>query len=293
MASPFLMFPLADKKNREIHSLKLYSLKNKNSHTLNIVQNLEEEFQCCGSSRGWLAFSNENGIIFLLNPFSGAHIHLPFIEYKRIVKVFLPTSPSHDKNYVVVEMYEFECHTKLAFYDKCHDVVCCDESNMVFALVSGACVEAWDMNEDVLRKTVIIQDSYLKKLIIARHVFPPDRHSYQSYVALSLGSIFLSTRYIGESVNPKGEAELDLQGLINYPYKTVGFYVFRFDAERKNWIEVESLNEFALMDDEYSYGGHDMGIFNMEDGTIEPVMKRQKHRIQSPPFLICLPTPPQ
>ncbi|KAL3828316.1 hypothetical protein ACJIZ3_017118 [Penstemon smallii] len=42
------------------------------------------------------------------------------------------------------------------------------------------------------------------------------------------------------------------------------------------------------MDEDYSYGGHDMGIFSLEDGTIEPLLDSNQQRFEPTPFWISL-----
>ncbi|KAL3622212.1 hypothetical protein CASFOL_033623 [Castilleja foliolosa] len=104
------------------------------------------------------------------------------------------------------------------------------------------------------------------------------------------------------------------------PYKTVGFYVFKLDGDGKKWVEVESLgddcamfvggNESMMvstkdhkgvkgnavyftddywdrMNEDYSYGGHDNGVFYMGGGNIETLCEDQS-RIVPPPFWISI-----
>ncbi|KAL3828317.1 hypothetical protein ACJIZ3_017119 [Penstemon smallii] len=42
------------------------------------------------------------------------------------------------------------------------------------------------------------------------------------------------------------------------------------------------------MDEDYCYGGHDMGIFSLEDGTIEPLFYSNQQRYEPSPFWISL-----
>ncbi|PIN13703.1 hypothetical protein CDL12_13672 [Handroanthus impetiginosus] len=237
-------------------------------------------------------------------------------------------SPSHDKNYVVVVMYEDQKKPKLSFCrkgdqewhdleckdDECYDVAFCDETNMVFALGLGPFVEAWDLKERAPRKTMTILESHPRQLEEACEIFAHDLYTTHWHLAPLKGQIFFVVRYIGKCFANDGRT-------LVCPYQTIDFDVFRFDAERKNWIEVESLNEFALFvggsesmmlsveenvelegnsiyftDDSWDkihennlYGGHDMGIFKMEDGIVEPIMKKHKQKVKPPPFWISLP----
>lgn len=46
-----------------------------------------------------------------------------------------------------------------------------------------------------------------------------------------------------------------------------------------NWVRI---------DEDLSYGGHDMGVLSMEDGSIEPVLDLPSEKIVPPPFWISL-----
>lgn len=112
------------------------------------------------------------------------------------------------------------------------------------------------------------------------------------------------------------------------PYKTVAFRVFKFDGARREWIGVERLGEFAMflggnqsmmvsksssssssskewnmgnnnviyftddywdrMNEDYSYGGHDNGVFKLEDGSIHSLVMGDHYfdKIVPPPFFL-------
>ncbi|PIN21003.1 hypothetical protein CDL12_06311 [Handroanthus impetiginosus] len=221
MASPFLMFPLGRNNNNEIDKLRLFSLKNKNSHYINLLESLTD-FQ-------W--------------------------------------------------------------------------TNTAFALDPGPCVETWELNEWAPRKMMTIQESYPTQLEEAREIFARDLYTTHWYLTLSHGRVFFVVRYSGKCFTNDGwvvaQEDIPINNAFETlvcPYQTIDFDVFRFDAERRNWIKVESLNEFALFvggsertmlsaeenvelegnsiyftDDSWDrihennlYGGNDMGIFKMD-----------------------------
>ncbi|KAL7105647.1 hypothetical protein ACP275_07G057200 [Erythranthe tilingii] len=137
--------------------------------------------------------------------------------------------------------------------------------------------------------------------------------------------IFLAVRYVGEFVRYDGEVVYEGDTLTDYaaeplvcPYKTFAFDVFKLESGSKEWIDVECLGDFAMllggnhsmviptkestkferssiyftddywdrMEEDYCYGGHDNGVYNMEDGKIEPLVENQQDRIVPPPFWI-------
>ncbi|GFQ03129.1 putative F-box protein at5g55150 [Phtheirospermum japonicum] len=168
-----------------------------------------------------------------------------------------------------------------------------------------------------------------RKLARAHELYPRDLYSTRRYLALSeSGQVFVAVRCIGEFVRPcdwevvhEEDTITDYEsGLLVCPYKTVGFDVFKHDGEK--WVEVESLKDCAMflggnesmmvstsneedyvkgnaiyftddywdrVDGDCCYGGHDMGIFNLEDRRIEPVLGcDQEQRIVPPPFWISV-----
>ncbi|XP_057803824.1 uncharacterized protein LOC131019155 [Salvia miltiorrhiza] len=236
---PFLMLPLLDQNTQEINGLSLYSLKDKKPLNLGFLENLRNP-QCVGSSHGWLAFLDEKANPFLLNPFTKALIHLP-PKPSKISKLILSKNPSsHPNTYAAVAM-----QTNLSFCRNgdaawrlldgqgktYYDVVCCSETNTLFALAPGPRVESWDLNEASPKKTMIIEGSCPRMLQLALKNFPVDLYSSQWYLALSpAGEIFMAVRYIGEFVNGDGEAVYEGDTLTDYmaaplvcPYPATSF----------------------------------------------------------------------
>ncbi|KAH7834912.1 hypothetical protein Vadar_020868 [Vaccinium darrowii] len=106
-----------------------------------------------------------------------------------------------------------------------------------------------------------------------------------------------------------------------YPYKTLEFTVYRLNIIQRTWEEVESLGDRALfvggnhsmslsttaaqypsshcqrnsiyftddywvrMNEDYSYGGHDMGVFCLDDKSVKPLKNLNlPQRVDPPPF---------
>ncbi|KAL7209811.1 hypothetical protein ACSBR1_031388 [Camellia fascicularis] len=129
-----------------------------------------------------------------------------------------------------------------------------------------------------------------------------DLYSSQFYLVESIGELLIVIRYIGEFVRHDGEVvhKTDIDHDLIYPYITKLFHVYKLDLKKENWEKVESLGDRILflgrnqsmslsasdfseykknsiyftddywdrMDEHYEYGGHDMGIFNLGDGSI-------------------------
>ncbi|KAL1566078.1 hypothetical protein AAHA92_01725 [Salvia divinorum] len=108
------------------------------------------------------------------------------------------------------------------------------------------------------------------------------------------------------------------------PYRTMGFRVFRADVRGGGgggeWADVEGLGDHAMflggnetavvpavdlmkknaiyftddywerIDEDYSYGGHDVGVFCMGDSRFEEVLDFEMDKINPPPFWITLPS---
>ncbi|KAH6823995.1 hypothetical protein C2S53_016979 [Perilla frutescens var. hirtella] len=346
MAPPYLMLPLFEETN----GVCLHSLKHKNSYSLNLLEKIIQNFQCVGSCNGWLAFLDESGNPFLRRAFSTFQFNLPPKKTLQrevddststnIVKVILSSLDA------VIIMYNLGLDTKIAFWrdgdenwrhlDGCrgetyYDIIFCDRTNMLLALGPGPSLESWDFTQTNPKKTMqIIQDSCPKTLQLAHQTFPTDLFSSQWYLASSpSGQIFMIVRYIGEFVRYDGEVVYEGDTLTDYaaeplvcPYKTTGFHVFGLDLDRREWVDVESLNDLALfvgvnqsvmlssveneelkrnaiyftddywerMDEDYSYGGHDMGVYSLEDASIQPILDcGHQQKFHPPPFWLTLP----
>ncbi|KAI9194928.1 hypothetical protein LWI28_010203 [Acer negundo] len=148
------------------------------------------------------------------------------------------------------------------------------------------------------------------------------------YLVENLGDLLLVVRYIGEFVNGDNKAVHE-DDLMNdgdthpsvCPYKTLFFHVYKLDFDERRWIEVESLGDSALflggshsvsvcssvdsvykknsvyftddywdrMEEDYLYGGHDMGVFSLEDQSVEPIYQRHggSMKIQPPPCWVA------
>lgn len=99
------------------------------------------------------------------------------------------------------------------------------------------------------------------------------------------------------------------------PYKTCLFHVYKLDFDELKLVEMESLGNRALflggnqsasvsfpncennsiyftddywerMDEDYMYGGHDYGIYNLTDESVKPIYEFSSDKIQPPPCWI-------
>ncbi|EOY06216.1 Uncharacterized protein TCM_021018 [Theobroma cacao] len=122
--------------------------------------------------------------------------------------------------------------------------------------------------------------------------------------------ILFVMRFIGEFVDWEGNLvseeavfNTNIKRPTVYPYRTRLFLVYKLDFNEQKWVEMLTLGDRALflsenqsvsvsiqsfsnceensiyytdeywdkiMDDAYSYEGHDMGIYNLKDGRVKP-----------------------
>ncbi|PIA42431.1 hypothetical protein AQUCO_02000107v1 [Aquilegia coerulea] len=140
---------------------------------------------------------------------------------------------------------------------------------------------------------------------------PPVRHASQYYIVESSDDLLVVLRYLG---NANGSKRADRR----YPYKTVAFRVFKleFAKPNNNWIQIESLGDrslflgynssFSVLSNDFfsckpnciyftddnrwrfskrNFGGHDMGIFHLEDGSIDTFLYPSgTHYVMPPPI---------
>ncbi|KAE9601720.1 hypothetical protein Lal_00040592 [Lupinus albus] len=260
--------------NRSIFSL----LDNKRYEHKNMFKNLDDAW-CVGSSNGWIVVLDKNAKPFIVNLFSGMHIHFPsfphvfihpvsktyFINNLRksfVVKAVLNhSSPSlDDKNYILAIIYG--CYCKLAFCCKSSTWVelsdakysYCDivfNNNYLYALAQDGSIEVLDVCQQNPRKILHVEPT-MEIDEQEEKEFPRDLFSSQLYMVLSGREILLVKRYVGNFVNEDGavvyEGDLlsdeDTQPLI-CPYRTKHFSVYAL-TNRTKWEKVTSLEDRVL-----------------------------------------------
>ncbi|KDP33337.1 hypothetical protein JCGZ_12886 [Jatropha curcas] len=248
-----------------------------------------------------------------------------FIDYLRkvsITKAVLLSAPSNNNynNYnTVVLMYGYRS-TRLAFckigdsawstvldgvsnnnQDYC-DIICFND--LVYALTVNISIEVWDFSASLPRKKSVIHASIPRTMTEAIETYRGS-HFSRSYLVESCGEILFIIRFIGNFVNQEGEvvdeeyllSDADTQPLV-CPYRTKNFHVYKLDGREQKWVEVESLKNQALfigddnweqMNEDYLYGGHDLGKFNLEEKIVKPFCEfddLDESKIDPPPFWI-------
>ncbi|MBA0806414.1 hypothetical protein Gohar_005868 [Gossypium harknessii] len=145
------------------------------------------------------------------------------------------------------------------------------------------------------------------------------------YLVESCDDLLLIVRFTGDYVDFDGTLLTEWDLLTETctqpkicPYRTCFFHVYQLDFDELKWVEVESLNDRALflggnqsvsvsvqsfphcetnsiyftddcwekMEEDYNYGGHDMGIYNIKDESFKPIYEFSSDKIQPPPCWI-------
>ncbi|CAN1145070.1 hypothetical protein LINPERHAP2_LOCUS14487, partial [Linum perenne] len=172
-----------------------------------------------------------------------------------------------------------------------HDVSSINDK--IFALGKFYTVQVW--NSDGAKVTTL--ESFEPGPSPIRYLIGRDYCSPRFYFVAPL----LIVRIVGECVNEAGEfIEAEVETDEDFPYRTLEFEVFVMDKGVKNWVKKKSLGEnravflgeghsisvpaiggitadciyysddyWERMDDDPSYGGNDLGVFNLRDGKIK------------------------
>ncbi|CAA0838708.1 Unknown protein [Striga hermonthica] len=144
------------------------------------------------------------------------------------------------------------------------------------------------------------------------------------------GQLYIVVRYVGEFVRHDGEVVHEGDTLTDdaaeplvCPYKTVGFEVFKYsDCDGRKWVVAGGLEGRAMflggnqtvmvegekgslmmkdaiyftddyrerLDEDYCYGGHDNGVYVMEDGSVKQIGEGLEPKILPPPSWISAPS---
>ncbi|KAK8480378.1 hypothetical protein V6N11_074078 [Hibiscus sabdariffa] len=204
------------------------------------------------------------------------------------------------------------------------DIIC--NGNYLYALSDNNSIEVWDLHlrgGRVEKKSDIVfrfPDRSLAKLNSLRDVC-----TMRFYLVESCGDLLFVVRFIGDYVDWDGtllsEHDLLTEDCSHpkvCPYRTFLFHVYKMDFKELKWVEMDTLGDRALfvggnqsvsvstwcflnckkdciyfsddcwekMEEDYLYGGHDMGIYNLNDGSLKPIYEFSSDKIQPPPCWI-------
>ncbi|KAK2994483.1 hypothetical protein RJ640_021288 [Escallonia rubra] len=179
----------------------------------------------------------------------------------------------------------------------------------------------WDVGASCPRKVKEIQASFPENPSQASESLR-GLWTNMFYLVESLGDLLLVERYVGDFVRHDGVPvyKPDLfPGEDNHPsvcpYRTLRFQVYRLNFGERRWEEVKDLGDRVLflggnqsvfllagelsgnsiyfiddywsrMDESYLYGGHDLGVFSLESGVIEPFYPCDSGKIEPPPIWV-------
>ncbi|KAL4600976.1 hypothetical protein ACB092_11G238700 [Castanea dentata] len=267
-----------------------------------------DDVWCVGSCHGWLVMLDDEANPVLFNPFSRVHIQLPLIhveffnpidrsEFAQIKKDFISKAilfadPSHSNNFGAVVVI-YGTLSSLA-YCKQGDTTWTNFAgeNRLYALRCNCSVEVWEFQSALPTKILSIEPSTTLKHVDGK--LPRDKVSTQLYLVKTSSDFLIIQRTIGNFVNAEGDFSLVC------PYRTKLFCVYKLDLSKKKLVKVESLkdqavflggnqslslsshdfsecisNSICFTDDpwsemgvDYLYGGHDFGLFNLDDEEI-------------------------
>ncbi|XP_059668100.1 uncharacterized protein LOC132313353 [Cornus florida] len=186
------------------------------------------------------------------------------------------------------------------------DIIYCSKDQRFFALRFDFSIEAWDLRDPSRPQKQFFHspdfcEGKIWKKIRESYIWDP-----RIYLVESCGDILLLCRFIALSRIVEVENKINDDEWENYfihdddAYWTMGFDVHKFDSDNNKWERVECLgdramfvgynNSFSLSTRDYpelvgnsiyfaddnlngfnnTYGGHDNGVFSLEDNRIKP-----------------------
>ena len=202
-----------------------------------------------------------------------------------------------------------------------YDIICHD--NRLYALRYNCSVEVWEFQSALPTKILSIEPTTTLQHVDGN--LPRDKVSTQLYLVKTSSDFLIIQRTIGNFVNAEGDvvdesyllSSSDTQPLV-CPYRTKLFCVYKLDLSKKLLVKVESLKDqvvflggnqsmslsshdfsecisnsiyftddrWSEMDVDYLYGGHDFGLFNLDDEEIRPIYHSDLEKFDPPPFWI-------
>lgn len=206
--------------------------------------------------------------------------------------------------------------------DPYYDIACSND-DLLFALGKNASIEIWDLmfsgsSTLLKKKCTTTQPPYPTKFLETMKGYLGTLCARKFYLVpcSKSGQIFFIVRYVGEFVTSNGKVVYEGDDDVICPYKTINFHVYCLDTTTLTWKAVKSLNNLALflggnhsvsmlvsdhselkadsiyftddywdrMDEDYLYGGHDMGVFSLKDGRVHEFFNIDLQKITPPPF---------
>lgn len=197
------------------------------------------------------------------------------------------------------------------------DIIC--HNNQLYALDDNLSVKVWDFQGPSLNEIMTIPPLTLLKDVDSTRKFSRDICvSTQIYLVKTSSELLFIERFIRKSFRELGTE--DGTQTVVCSYGTKMFYVFKLNLREQRWEKVESLNDQVLFlggnqsisfsaldvfnrckpnsiyftddkwndeyDTEFSYGGHDVGLFNLDDQSITHFFDSDLEKIDPPPFWI-------
>ncbi|KAL3639689.1 hypothetical protein CASFOL_014657 [Castilleja foliolosa] len=303
----------------------------------------DDDAKLVGSSHGWLALFNQrnNNHLFLYNPVTGRHIKLPPIEMLpdprinltpdgrgSVSKLILSSSPDDDDECIAMMIFSRE--RRLAFCHPCRSTewtpigelyshftdegtfprsyldIVYSSTQKLFFCQTNCPLECWDLSNSLSPRIHSSWD-------FCGDDFPMESPQVRKRVNLvyaeEYNQLFLVMRYVMVRMSPDGSHVSpiyfgDYRGWDNsFPYRTIGFDVYKIDFGVKKPQDVEgSLDGLAMfiginhsiamsitprlklnsnciyytdsndlpIPPSSFYGGHDIGIFDYTNTTISP-----------------------
>ncbi|KAL5724994.1 hypothetical protein ACHQM5_008191 [Ranunculus cassubicifolius] len=322
---PLLLLPTKQNQNNQMRSV--YNLYEKSIWSLQL--RVPQDSFCQGSCFGWLLMVTPSFQVSLLNPFLSHNneIQLPpltaferdedeVVHIRYIAKAVLSANPTYDPNYTVFVIHGGRLHlaflkpgdkkwTNLNFkYQLIFDIL--PHGDQFYAVNHTGRVYAIDLHRPRPKVSMISPRPDGSML-----------HSECKYLVECCGDLLLIHRFRGYGREPR----------VTTHYFTGGFKVLKLDRECRKWVEMKSLgNNILFLGDNSSFsisashfpeckpnsiyftddydlgyyrryyqncaserGAHDMGVFSLEDGSIEPHYPMSEDDIIPPPVWIELP----
>ncbi|KAF8014327.1 hypothetical protein BT93_H0234 [Corymbia citriodora subsp. variegata] len=194
----------------------------------------------------------------------------------------------------------------------------------LFALRNNGFVEVWDFNRDRPIKILEIKSSFPRKSAEAARALRNVCFT-NTYLVEAAGELLLLVRFAGYCVNGHGVpveedyllTEEDTHPLV-CPYRTLYFHVYVLDMNGEEWVGLDSIGHRAVFvggshsrsvsardfpeveansvyftDDNWDpvatdvlYGGHDMGVYNLQSGKMKEICELGSDKIEPPPFWV-------
>ncbi|XP_022748806.1 putative F-box protein At4g22180 [Durio zibethinus] len=310
---PWLMLPSKEEVEEEdgldVNNNGYSGLLNLGESQVYSLKTIPKEFRescCIGSSHGWLVFLEEKAVPFLFNPFRQVKIQLPSVDHLLgLLKMERNMDGEYELQYfngyedARLKQQLRECYIRKAILTGEPD---CNNKNygLILLCKRGKEIAYYESGGNYWTVLDVSHPPYQDIIFHENHLYAmSEDHSIGVWVVQGGCA---RKKYIGEFVDWDGTLVREEDRLTDYctqpKMESLGDRALFLGGNQSVSVSAQSFSNcernsiyftddyWEKMEEDYLYGGHDYGIYNLKDESVKPIYEFSSDKIQPPPCWI-------